>query len=97
MIRGVKFLGICVSDQDRALAFYTQKLGFTIQTDQPFEGGQRWIELGIPGANTGVVLLRRKAMRIGSVLSSTPRCGRTTSRRLTRSSRPRAWNSPRRP
>jgi predicted enzyme related to lactoylglutathione lyase len=55
MIKGIKFASIPVTDQDRALEFYTQKLGFTILTDQPF-GEQRWIELGIPGAQTGVVL-----------------------------------------
>jgi predicted enzyme related to lactoylglutathione lyase len=55
MIKGIKFVSVPVTDQDRALAFYTQKLGFTILTDQPF-GEQRWIELGIPGAQTGVVL-----------------------------------------
>ena len=36
MIRGVKFASIPVSDQDRALAFYTEKLGFRLLTDQPF-------------------------------------------------------------
>jgi predicted enzyme related to lactoylglutathione lyase len=55
MIRGIKFASIPVRDQDRALAFYTEKLGFNILTDQPF-GEQRWIELAIPGADTGVVL-----------------------------------------
>lgn len=56
MIKGIKFSSIPVSDQDRALAFYTEKLGFRILTDQPFDGKQRWIELSIPGAETGVVL-----------------------------------------
>jgi predicted enzyme related to lactoylglutathione lyase len=56
MIKGIKFATIPVSDQDRALAFYTDKLGFRIQTDQPFNAKQRWIELSIPGAETGVVL-----------------------------------------
>ncbi|HYU33951.1 MAG TPA: VOC family protein [Thermoanaerobaculia bacterium] len=55
MIKGIKFASIPVTDQDRALAFYTEKLGFTVFTDQPF-GDQRWIELRIPGAETGVVL-----------------------------------------
>jgi hypothetical protein len=36
MIRGVKFASIPVTDQDKALAFYTEKLGFRIVTDQPF-------------------------------------------------------------
>jgi predicted enzyme related to lactoylglutathione lyase len=56
MIKGIKFVGICVKDQDRALAFYTEKLGFQIVTDQPMGPGQRWIELRIPGADTGVTL-----------------------------------------
>ena len=55
-IRGVKFVSIPVTEQDRALAFYTEKLGFRVVTDQPFDGKQRWIELGIPGADTRVVL-----------------------------------------
>lgn len=56
MIKGIKFVNIPVADQDRALAFYTEKLGFRIQTDQPFNENQRWIELSIPGADTGVTL-----------------------------------------
>jgi len=56
MIKAVKFVSIPVRDQDRALAFYTKKLGFQILTDQPFDGKQRWIELGIPSAETRVVL-----------------------------------------
>src|SRR5438046_7892597 len=56
MIKGIKFASIPVSDQDRALAFYTEKLGFRILTDQPMDGKQRWIELNIPGAETSLVL-----------------------------------------
>ena len=55
MIRGIKFASVPVRDQEKALKFYTAKLGFEILTDQPF-GSQRWIELGIPGAETQVVL-----------------------------------------
>jgi predicted enzyme related to lactoylglutathione lyase len=56
MITAVKFVSIPVKDQNQALDFYTQKLGFTIMTDQPFDGKQRWIELGVPGGETRVVL-----------------------------------------
>jgi len=56
MISHIKFVGIPVRDQNRALNFYTEKLGFTIITDQPFDGKQRWIELRIPKAETRVVL-----------------------------------------
>jgi len=58
VIRGVKFVTIPVTDQDRALAFYTEKLGFRVVTDQPFDEEQRWIELGIAGADTRIVLFR---------------------------------------
>jgi catechol 2,3-dioxygenase-like lactoylglutathione lyase family enzyme len=58
LIRGVKFVSIPVTDQDRALAFYVERLGFRVVTDQPFSAEQRWIELGIPGADTRVVLFR---------------------------------------
>ena len=56
MIKQIKFITVPVQDQNRALAFYTDKLGFTIITDQPFDGKQRWIELRIPKAETRVVL-----------------------------------------
>jgi catechol 2,3-dioxygenase-like lactoylglutathione lyase family enzyme len=55
MIRGIKFACVPTRDQSRALKFYTEKLGFRVMTDQPF-GAQRWIELGIPGAESQVVL-----------------------------------------
>jgi len=32
MIRGVKFVSVPVVDQDRALAFYTERLGFRVAT-----------------------------------------------------------------
>jgi predicted enzyme related to lactoylglutathione lyase len=56
MIHSIKFASIPVRDQDEALQFYTTKLGFAIQTDQPMGEGQRWIELRIPGADTRLVL-----------------------------------------
>jgi predicted enzyme related to lactoylglutathione lyase len=56
MITQLKFVGIPVSDQDRALAFYTDKLGFEIATDQPMGPGKRWIELRVADAGTRVVL-----------------------------------------
>ena len=46
MVTHVKFVSIPTTDQDRALAFYTERLGFKVLTDQPF-GPQRWIELRI--------------------------------------------------
>ena len=58
MIKGVKFVTIPVRDQDRALEFYTKKLGMRLITDSPYDDRQRWIELGIPRAETKVVLFK---------------------------------------
>ncbi len=72
MIKKIKFLGIPVRDQDRALQFYTEKLGLRILTDQEFSETQRWIELQIPGAETGVVLFTPEGHenRIGTFVNT---------------------------
>lgn len=56
MIKAIKFASIPIKDQDRALEFYTKKLGFRVITDSPFNDQQRWIELGLPRAETKLVL-----------------------------------------
>jgi predicted enzyme related to lactoylglutathione lyase len=56
MIKGIKFASVPVEDQNRALEFYTKRLGFRVLTDQPFDDSQRWIELGVAGADTKLVL-----------------------------------------
>jgi predicted enzyme related to lactoylglutathione lyase len=56
MLKRINFVSVPVRDQDRALAFWTEKVGLTIATDQPMGEGRRWIELKIPGAQTGLVL-----------------------------------------
>jgi predicted enzyme related to lactoylglutathione lyase len=56
MITQVKFVSIAVTNQDRALEFYTKKLGFKVATDQRFGENMRWIELKIGTAETKVVL-----------------------------------------
>jgi len=76
MIKSIKFISIPVHDQDRALAFYTTKLGFAVSSDLPFSGGQRWIELSIPGAQTGVSLFTPEGHedRIGSFTGISLEC-----------------------
>ena len=56
MIKAIKFVSVAVRDQDQALEFYTKKLGFRVITDSPFDDTQRWIELGLPRADTKLVL-----------------------------------------
>lgn len=57
MIDRIKHVSIPVKDQDRALEFYTTRLGFEVTTDQAFGLGQRWIELRVPGGSTAGVVL----------------------------------------
>src|SRR5258708_3883105 len=46
-----------VSDQDRALEFYLDKLGFEKRSDIPFGHGDRWVEVAPPGAATSIALI----------------------------------------
>ena len=47
---------VLVDDQERALAFYTDVLGFVKKTDIP-AGGARWLTVVSPDAADGVELL----------------------------------------
>ena len=46
-----------VSDQDRALEFYLDTLGFEKRIDTPYGEGERWVEVAPPGAATTVALV----------------------------------------
>src|SRR4051795_8570494 len=48
-----------VLDQDRALRFYTETLGFTVTEDMDFGGHMRWITVAPPGDPEQQVLLER--------------------------------------
>jgi catechol 2,3-dioxygenase-like lactoylglutathione lyase family enzyme len=48
---------IPVSDQDKALDFYTETLGFELRSDVPFGENDRWLEVAPPGAPTGLALM----------------------------------------
>jgi catechol 2,3-dioxygenase-like lactoylglutathione lyase family enzyme len=47
---------IPTADQDGAIDFYVNKLGFELRTDTPFGGGMRWIEVGLAGESTTIAL-----------------------------------------
>ena len=46
-----------VSDQERALAFYVDVLGFEKRVDFQYGGGSRWIEVAPPGAANTIALV----------------------------------------
>jgi predicted enzyme related to lactoylglutathione lyase len=76
MITHLKFASIPVSDQQRALEFYTQKLGFRVVTDQQMNEQQRWIELRIGNSQTRLVLFTPEGQedRIGSFFPGSLAC-----------------------
>jgi catechol 2,3-dioxygenase-like lactoylglutathione lyase family enzyme len=45
-----------VSDQDRAIAFYVDKLGFEKVADVPFGHDERWVEVAPRGGGTSLAL-----------------------------------------
>jgi catechol 2,3-dioxygenase-like lactoylglutathione lyase family enzyme len=45
-IVGIHTVGIPVSDQERALRFYTDVLGLNAQVDRALGNGARWVEVG---------------------------------------------------
>jgi predicted enzyme related to lactoylglutathione lyase len=76
MITHVKFVSIPTRDQDRALKFWTEQVGFILKTDQPFSDKQRWIELSIGDSDTHLVLFTPDGQeeRIGSFFNGALAC-----------------------
>jgi catechol 2,3-dioxygenase-like lactoylglutathione lyase family enzyme len=56
-IAGIGTVVIPVSDQDRAIEFYVEKLGFEKRADVPFGEGYRWVEVGPEGADTTIAIV----------------------------------------
>ena len=59
MLTRVRSVGIYVSDQQRALEFFTEVLGCELVVDEPMgsePGSPHWIEVKIPGNDTLLVL-----------------------------------------
>ncbi len=54
----VSVVTVQVKDQDEALRFYTERLGFEKRLDVPMGEGMRWLTVAPAGAATEVVLAR---------------------------------------
>ena len=75
MITHLKFASIPTRNQERALKFWTEKIGFELHTDQPM-GAQRWIELSVRNSNTGIVLWMQEGQedRVGTFFNGSFAC-----------------------
>jgi predicted enzyme related to lactoylglutathione lyase len=76
MITSIKFVSIPSRDQGQALAFWTEKVGFSIVSDQPFDDTQRWIELAVHNSPTRLVLFTPDGQedRVGSFFNGAFAC-----------------------
>ena len=57
----VRVVSIPVQDQEKALTFYTEKLGFLKKLDIPVGGGNRWLTLVAPEEQDGPEVLLEPA------------------------------------
>jgi lactoylglutathione lyase len=55
-ITDVRTIGINVTNQDEALAFYVETLGFEKRLDAPISPTTRWLEVAPAGASTSLAL-----------------------------------------
>jgi predicted enzyme related to lactoylglutathione lyase len=56
MLEKVAYASVFVTDQDRALDFYTNVLGFERKFDNPTPGGPRFLTVGLDGQDFQLVL-----------------------------------------
>jgi catechol 2,3-dioxygenase-like lactoylglutathione lyase family enzyme len=50
-------VAVPVSDQDRAIEFYTEKLGFSVDADIAVDDNYRWVEVSPPGGGTSLAIV----------------------------------------
>ena len=56
MFNSIGTISLKVSDQDRALDFYVNTLGFEKRSDMPMSPEERWLTVAPPGAQTEMML-----------------------------------------
>ena len=64
-ITGIATVGVPVSDQEQALAFYAGALGFEVRMDSGPNGDFRWVELAPPGAAVSLALVAGDGSPLG--------------------------------
>ena len=62
MPQSLAHIALLVRDYDEAIAWFTDKLGFTLVADEPQpEPGKRWVLVAPPGAGEGAAILLARA------------------------------------
>ena len=52
-------VSLLVHDYDEAIAFYVDKLGFSLKEDTPLGDGKRWVVVAPPGAKETALILAK--------------------------------------
>jgi lactoylglutathione lyase len=61
-ITAVRTASVYVSDQAKAIDFYTNTLGFALKAKMPMSAEAEWVEVVPPGGNTSIVLYPKAMM-----------------------------------
>jgi lactoylglutathione lyase len=59
MFKHIKFAELPVTDQDRAIRFYSERVGLKVFHDSPYQDRWRWIKLEVLGAATRILFASR--------------------------------------
>ena len=62
MINHIGTVAVYVTDQDEALKFWTEQVGFTLKSERPMTEAIRWLEVGPKAAETALVLYPKAIM-----------------------------------
>jgi catechol 2,3-dioxygenase-like lactoylglutathione lyase family enzyme len=78
-ITNIRVVTVYVSDQQQALAFYRDQLGFEVRADNPMGDQGRWLEVAPPGSTESVIMLGdaaafEKTDRLGEFAPCTLEC-----------------------
>jgi lactoylglutathione lyase len=63
MIQKIATVGIYVEDQQKAKAFWTEKVGFEVVAEHPMGPGSFWLEVAPKGAESALVIYPRSMMK----------------------------------
>jgi lactoylglutathione lyase len=62
VITHIATVAVYVTDQEQALRFWTDQVGFELKSERPMTESVRWLEVGPEGADTALVLYPKALM-----------------------------------
>ena len=60
MVGKIATSAVYVMDQDKAIQFWGEQVGFEIRRDLPIGAEARWVEMAPPGAESCIVIYPKK-------------------------------------